>query len=346
MTAQDLRALRLLDQALDDLAADRPVVTDAAVAPLVVAATGLRAAVPAPPAGAADRGRAALLAAAAGGRPPRLGPPLLRASALAAALLLVAVPAFATQRALPGTALWPLRSAGQQVRTAFAGDAIERARIRFDTAAGLLDAARAARPEQAARLASAGRAEAAAGLAELRGRAGAAPEAERVRGQWLLDTFDAVGRPAVGLAPEPADDPGQAGAGAEVREASSSPGRPGAGQGRSGSGASRGSGRADHRAGRPEAPAAGSSVGRRARGGRGRSCAAGADRCGGAGRRGRRHTHEPAAGATDQPAAGAGQRLGPTDGGREGRHRFSPRHSPRHGKGSRPHGRHHRHRAA
>ena len=66
-TEGDLGALAALDLALDELAAGdlpaSPIGGEAAV--LAAVAAGLRAAVPAPPPGAAERGRAAFLARAA-----------------------------------------------------------------------------------------------------------------------------------------------------------------------------------------------------------------------------------------------------------------------------------------
>ncbi|HEX3201348.1 MAG TPA: sigma-70 family RNA polymerase sigma factor, partial [Actinomycetes bacterium] len=67
----DLAALAGLDLALDELAAGRDVPTERVggeTAALAALATELRAAVPPPPAGAAERGRVAFLAVAASGR--------------------------------------------------------------------------------------------------------------------------------------------------------------------------------------------------------------------------------------------------------------------------------------
>jgi hypothetical protein len=164
----DLAAVAALDLALDELAAGdvaaSPIEGEAAV--LAAVAAELRAAVPPPPPGAAERGRAAFLAraaevqrepataelprpaptaptapTAAAGRHRRLP---LRVLALAAALVvLAAVPAVARQ-ARPGTALWPVRQAGQELRVSLADDPVRRAHLRLDTAEQYLaEAARA-----------------------------------------------------------------------------------------------------------------------------------------------------------------------------------------------------------
>jgi uncharacterized membrane protein YgcG len=162
--------LAALDLALDELAAGdvaaSPIEGEAAV--MAAVAAELRAAVPLPPPGAAERGRAAFLARAAevqgdvataelsrpatGGpeedpataRLPRKAPasPVVgrrrrlpvRVLALAAALVvLAAVPAVARQ-ARPGTALWPVRQAGQELRISLADDPVRRAHLRLDIA--------------------------------------------------------------------------------------------------------------------------------------------------------------------------------------------------------------------
>jgi polyhydroxyalkanoate synthesis regulator phasin len=140
----DLAALAALDLALDELAvgdvAASPVEGEAAV--LAAVAAELRAAVPPPPPGAAERGRAAFLARAA--EPPWKAPasPVVgrrrrlpvRVLALAAALIvLAAVPAVARQ-ARPGTALWPVRRAGQELRVNLADDPVRRAHLQLNTA--------------------------------------------------------------------------------------------------------------------------------------------------------------------------------------------------------------------
>ena len=148
----DLGALAALDLALDELAAGdlpaSPAGGEAAV--LAAVAAGLRAAVPAPPPGAAERGRAAFLARAAELQgtaataelpPPPVAAPVrrrrrrpARVLALAAALVvLAAVPAVARQ-ARPGSALWPVRQVGQQLRVSLADDPARRAHLRLNTA--------------------------------------------------------------------------------------------------------------------------------------------------------------------------------------------------------------------
>ena len=163
----DRAALAALDLALDELAGDvaaSPIEGEAAV--LAAVAAELRAAVPP---GAVERGRAAFLARAAelqgepataeldgapatGGpeedpataRLPRKAPasPVVgrrrrlpvRVLALAAALaVLAAVPAVARQ-ARPGSALWPVRQAGQELRVGLADDPVRRAHLRLNRA--------------------------------------------------------------------------------------------------------------------------------------------------------------------------------------------------------------------
>ena len=173
--ADELAAMAALDLALDELAAGdvaaSPIEGEAAV--LAAVAVELRAAVPPPPPGAAERGRAAFLARAAElqGEPataelegapatggPEEGPATaelprttpaspvvgrrrrlpVRVLALAAALVvLAAVPAVARQ-ARPGTALWPVRQAGQELRAGLADDPVRRAHLRLSTAAQFL----------------------------------------------------------------------------------------------------------------------------------------------------------------------------------------------------------------
>ena len=140
--------LAALDLVLDELAAGdlaaSPINGEAAV--LAAVAAELRAAVPAPP-GAAERGRAAFLAGAAElqGTPATVELPSsaaparrrrlpVRVLALAAALVvLAAVPAVARQ-ARPGSALWPVRQVGQQLRVSLADDPARRAHLRLNTA--------------------------------------------------------------------------------------------------------------------------------------------------------------------------------------------------------------------
>ena len=135
----DLATLAGLDLALDELAAGRDPSADevGGKAALASLAAELRAAVPAPPPGAAERGRAAFLATAGAGRPRgaawRRSLPLRLAGLAAALVVLVALPAAARQ-ADPGTALWPVREVGQQVRDRLAGDPVRRANLRLSIA--------------------------------------------------------------------------------------------------------------------------------------------------------------------------------------------------------------------
>jgi uncharacterized membrane protein YgcG len=137
----ELAALARLDLALDELAAGRDLPAGGAggeAAALATLAAELRAAAPVPPPGAAERGRAAFLATAAGGgrRPGaawRRSLPLRIAAVAAALVVLVALPATARQ-AEPGTALWPVRQVGQQVRDRLADDPVHRANLRLNTA--------------------------------------------------------------------------------------------------------------------------------------------------------------------------------------------------------------------
>jgi hypothetical protein len=215
-------ALLQLDRALDALAGGgaTPPAPDAAgeqaaeAAALAGLAAELRDAVPAPRgADAAARGRAALLAAARGraallaaapvwsrrggttGR--RLAPVRRRlALALATALLAVAVPAAMAGQARPGTPLWPLRQAGQQARLGLAADPVERAHLRLNTAAMLLDAAREGGGYQHEGLAVRCREQATAALAQLGGRPGPRAAAERARAEGLLAELDSLARSA------------------------------------------------------------------------------------------------------------------------------------------------------
>jgi hypothetical protein len=214
----DRDGLLELDRALDELAEGAPAAVGPAAAPgevaagevpaLAALAAELRAAVPPAPAAAAAHGRAALLAAAAAppgaaGRRRALRGPADRGAVLtgpgasrrrrlprvrvlaAAALLAVAVPAALAGRALPGTPLWPLRQAGQQVRLGLTADPVQRAHLRLNTAAMLLDAARDSGGYRQAGLVQC-REQLQAATAQLAGRAGPAAAAERARAEGLL----------------------------------------------------------------------------------------------------------------------------------------------------------------
>jgi uncharacterized membrane protein YgcG len=136
----ELAALAGLDLALDELAAGRDLPAEGAggeAAALATLAAELRAGAPTPPPGAAERGRAAFLATAGGARRPgaawRRSLPLRIAAVAAALVALVALPATARQ-AEPGTALWPVRQVGQQVRDRLADDPVHRANLRLSIA--------------------------------------------------------------------------------------------------------------------------------------------------------------------------------------------------------------------
>jgi polyhydroxyalkanoate synthesis regulator phasin len=227
----ELAALAGLDLALDELAAGdvaaSPIEGEAAV--LAAVAAELRAAVPPPPPGAADRGRAAFLAGAA--ELPRKAPasPVVgrrrrlpvRVLALAAALVvLAAVPAVARQ-ARPGTALWPVRQAGQELRASLADDPVRRSHLRLNTAEEYL--AEAARAGEERREDMADRAEDLIDevLDQLEDVAGSRAAVERARAGRLLLAVRAL---------EHQDDPG------------SGSGSSGPGPGTSGSGSSGSSG--------------------------------------------------------------------------------------------------------
>jgi hypothetical protein len=215
----DLAALAGLDLALDELAAGRDLPAGEAVgeaAALAGLAADLRAAVPAPPPGAAERGRAAFLAAAAGGQPRgrawRRSLPLRLAAVAAALVVLVALPAAARQ-ADPGTALWPVRSVGQQVRDRLAGDPVDRARLRLSTAAHYISAAEGAGEERREDMADAAEEKIEDALEALKDLSGPQVAAVRARAiqleaqvEQLERQKDADDRSGSGGETEPGDD--------------------------------------------------------------------------------------------------------------------------------------------
>ncbi len=150
----ELATLAGLDRALDELAAGRELPAEGVggeTATLATLAAELRAAAPAPPPGAAERGRAAFLATA-GGRKARSASrrrslPLRLAGLAAALVVIVALPAAARQ-AEPGTTLWPVREVGQQVRDRLANDPVRRANLRLNTAADYIEAGTGAGEER------------------------------------------------------------------------------------------------------------------------------------------------------------------------------------------------------
>jgi uncharacterized membrane protein YgcG len=201
----DLAALAALDLALDELAAGdvaaSPSEGEAAV--LAAVAAELRAAAPPPPPGAAERGRAAFLAQAAelqeepitaelpgpapaapaAGRRRRLP---VRVLVLAAALVvLAAVPAVARQ-ARPGTALWPVRQAGQELRASLADDPVRRAHLRLNTAEDYLAAGARAGEERREDMADRAEKLIDEALDRLEDVSGARAEVERARAERLL----------------------------------------------------------------------------------------------------------------------------------------------------------------
>jgi hypothetical protein len=261
--ADDLAALAGLDLALDELAAgnDPPVERlGGEAAALATLAAELRAAVPEPSPEVTERGRAAFLAAAARGRDrrPRWRRSMpLRLVALAAALVvLVAVPAAARQ-ARPGTALWPVREVGQQVRDRLTDDPVQRAGLRLDTAAEFLAAGAGAGEERRKDMADAAEERIEAALDVLDDIPGARADAARVRAGRLLAQVEALerqddpdDRSGSGSGTEPGgdrsggdDDPegedrsGQGGGGSGSGSGSGSGGESGSGSG-SGSGRS------------------------------------------------------------------------------------------------------------
>jgi uncharacterized membrane protein YgcG len=153
----DLAALAALDRALDELAAG-----DVAASPI--------------------EGEAAVPPAAAGRR--RRLP--VRALALAAALVvLAAVPALARQ-ARPGTALWPVRQAGQELRVSLAADPVRRAQLRLDTAEEYLAEGAGAGEERREDLADAAKDVIDEALDELKDVSGSRAAVERTRADRLL----------------------------------------------------------------------------------------------------------------------------------------------------------------
>jgi polyhydroxyalkanoate synthesis regulator phasin len=200
----DLTALAGLDLALDELAAGRdlPSEVGAEAAALATLAGELRAATPDPPPGAAERGRDAFLAMAAAG-PRRAGRwrrslPVRLVAVAAALVVLVALPAAARQ-AEPGTALWPIREAGQSVRDRLADDPVHRADLRLNTAADYLQAGARAGEERREDMADQAEEKIEDALDVLKDVPGARADAARARAAQLLARVEAL---------EHQDDPG------------------------------------------------------------------------------------------------------------------------------------------
>jgi polyhydroxyalkanoate synthesis regulator phasin len=253
MGADDVAELAGLDLALDELAAGRDLPaegTGGEAAALAVLASELRAAVPAPPPGAAERGRAAFLAAAGAGRSRgpalRRSLPLRLAGLAAAAVVLVALPAAARQ-ADPGTALWPVREVGQQVRDRLADDPVRRATLRLNTAEEYIAAAAGAGEERREDMADAAEDKIEDALDALKDRSGPRVAAVRARAIQLEARVEALERQkddddssGPGGTTEPGDDKSGPGGGDDSSEDDNS--GPGGGGG-SGSGSGSGSGK-------------------------------------------------------------------------------------------------------
>ena len=240
-----------LDLALDELAAGRDVPTERVggeTAALATLATELRAAVPPPPAGAAERGRAAFLAPAASGpaalvataagrRARGRSLPLRMAAVAAALVVLVALPATARQ-ARPGTTLWPVRQVGQQVRDRLADDPVGRAHLRLNTAESYLAAGAGAGEDRRKDMADRAEEKIEDALDVLDGVAGPEAAAERARAQQLLPQVDALEHQ------EDPEDRSGSGSGSSSGPGPGSSSRPGSGSGsgKSGSGSTSRSG--------------------------------------------------------------------------------------------------------
>jgi hypothetical protein len=237
----DLAALAGLDLALDELAAGRDLpageVTGEAAA-LAALAADLRVAVPAPPPEAAERGRAAFLAAAAGGGQPRgrvwrRSLPLRLAAVAAALVVLVALPAAARQ-ADPGTALWPVRSVGQQVRDRLAGDPVDRATLRLNIAEEYVKAGAGAGEERREEMADAAEEKIEDAIEALKDVSGPQVAAVRSRAialearvEQLERQKDADDRSGSGGETEPADDDRSGPGGGDDRSGSDDETEPG-----------------------------------------------------------------------------------------------------------------------
>jgi uncharacterized membrane protein YgcG len=269
----ELATLAGLDLALDELAAGRDLPTEGVggeTAALATLATELRAAVPPPPPGAAERGREAFLAAAGatGGRARgttwRRSLPLRLAAVAAALVVVVALPAAARQ-ARPGTALWPVREAAQQVRDRLADDPVERARLRLDVAESYLAAGRGAGEERRKDMADHAEDKIKDALDVLDDVAGPEAAAQRARAQQLLLQVDALEHQ------QDPDDRSGSGSGSGSGGGSSGPGgggdddRSGRGGdddgGGSGSGSGSGSGPGSEKSGSGDSSGSGSSSG-------------------------------------------------------------------------------------
>jgi hypothetical protein len=192
----DLARLAELDLALDELAAgrDAPASGGGEAAALATLAAQLREAVPDPPPGAAERGRAAFLAAAGrdrGARWRRRSLPVRLAAVAAALVVLVALPAAARQ-ARPGEALWPVRELGQAARDRLTDDPVHRAHLRLNTAATYIQAGKDAGEEGREDMADQAEERIEAALEALEGVVGPSAAAERARANRLLLQVEAL----------------------------------------------------------------------------------------------------------------------------------------------------------
>ncbi len=259
MGRDDLHALAGLDLALDELAAGRDLPAAGVggeTAALATLAAELRAAVPAPPPGAAERGRATFLATADGGRGRgaigRRSLPMRQAGLAAALVVLVALPAAARQ-AEPGTALWPVREVGQQVRDRLA-DPVDRVNLRLNTAEDYIAAGTGAGEERREDMADAAEEKIKDALDALKDLSGPEAAAARARAGTLEAQVEALerqkddDRSGSGGGTEPDDDrsgPGggddRSGGGDDPSDDNSGPGGGGDDRG-SGSGKGSGSG--------------------------------------------------------------------------------------------------------
>jgi uncharacterized membrane protein YgcG len=241
----DLATLAGLDLALNELAAGRssPAEAGGEIVALPAVAAELREAVPPPPPGAAERGRAAFLARSANGQarggPWRRSRPLRLLAVAAALVVLVALPATARQ-ARPGTALWPVREVGQQVRDRLADDPVHRARLRLNTAADYVAAGAGKDEETRKDMADAAEEKIKDALEGLKDLSGPQVAALRSRAIQLEAQVEALERQ------KDADDRSGSGGGTELGDDNSGSGggsSSGKGSSRSGSGSGSGSNR-------------------------------------------------------------------------------------------------------
>jgi len=156
------------------------------------------------------------------------------------------VPAAMARHALPGTPLWPLRQAGQQVRLALAGDAVDRASLHLDRAELLLRATAGAGRSDRDDLVVKARAQVQAAFDALGGRVGPEAAAQRARADRLLAALAALEREDGDRRGPGGDRSGPGGGSGGDRGPGGGSGSSGPGSGSSGSGSSgSGSGSSD-----------------------------------------------------------------------------------------------------